>query len=84
MKIIIQTILVFIDLCKILIIIDIVLSWLPLFWIRFRPKFIRDLIDPIYYNINKIIPTVIWNIDFTPIILILFLEIARELIIKIF
>jgi len=53
-----------------IIILDVILSWLTLFWLKLRPKFIADIIDPIYKNIKKIIPTSIWPVDFTPIVVI--------------
>lgn len=55
---------------KYILIIDIILSWLALFWVNFRPKFIKDIMDPIYKFIKSKIPTNIWPIDFCPIIII--------------
>lgn len=70
--IILFTILVIIlILLKYILFIDIILSWLPLFWINFRPKFISDIMDPIYKKIKNTIPTSIWSVDFSPIIIIL-------------
>ena len=50
---------------------DVILSWLRLFWLNIRPKFLADIIDPIYSNIKRILPTSIWPLDFTPIVVLL-------------
>lgn len=84
MTIIIQTIYIFLDSVKLLIFIDIILSWLTLFWINIRFKFIRDIINPIYFNIKKIIPTTIWYIDFAPIVILIALEILKYVLFIIF
>lgn len=81
---IINTILIFIELIEYIIFFDIILSWLTMLWIRFRPEFIKWIIDPIYKKIRKIIPTTIWYLDFTPIIVILALEAIKTIIISIF
>jgi len=65
-------VIIFLEILSYLVIIDVVLSWLPLLWIKFRPKFIADIMDPLYTGIKKIIPTTFWPFDFTPL-LILFL-----------
>ena len=65
------TILIFFKIFYWLIIIDIILSWISLISPNIRPKFLADLIDPIYSVIKKYIPTTIWGLDFTPIIILL-------------
>lgn len=50
---------------------DIILSWLTMFWVNFRPEFISSIMDPIYKFIKSKIPTSIWPIDFSPIIIII-------------
>jgi len=67
-----------------IIILDVILSWLTLFWLQIRPKFIADIIDPIYKNIKKIIPTSIWPVDFTPIVVIFTIIFIRWVLIIIF
>ncbi len=67
----ITTILIFFKIFYWLIIIDIILSWISLISPNIRPKFLADLIDPIYSVIKKYIPTTIWGLDFTPIIILL-------------
>lgn len=62
---------IFLELISYIVIIDVILSWLLLLWIRFRPTFIANIIDPLYLNVRKIIPTRFWPFDFTPIVIIL-------------
>lgn len=66
-------IIVLIEIISYIVIFDVILSWLPLIWINFRPKFIADIIDPLYKSVKRIIPTAIWPFDFTPIVIILLL-----------
>lgn len=74
-------ILIFLELIFYIIFIDVILSWLMLFWVKFRPKFIADIIDPIYNFIKSIIPTSFWPLDFTPIIVIIIIYFLRGLVI---
>jgi YggT family protein len=78
----ISTIIIFLHLFYYLIIIDIILSWLSLALPNIRPKFIANLIDPIYNSIKKVVPTTIWWLDFTPIIVILFITFLMNLIMQ--
>lgn len=64
-------IMIFLKILTYIIFFDVILSWLTIFWLRMRPQFIADIIDPLYKYIKKIIPTTIWPVDFTPIILIM-------------
>lgn len=64
------TLAVFLQIIFYIVFIDVILSWLTLFWLNLRPRFIADIIDPIYSKIKKILPTSFWPIDFTPIIII--------------
>ncbi len=73
-------ILIFLELIFYVIFIDVILSWLVLFWVNFRPKFIADIIDPIYKFIKSIILTSFWPVDFTPIIVILIIYFLRGLV----
>lgn len=84
MRTIIDAILIFIELIEYIIFFDVILSWLVLLWIKFRPEFIKWIIEPIYAKVKKIIPTNIWYLDFTPIVVIIILEIIRTIIINIF
>ncbi len=78
---IISTIIIFLQIFYWLIIIDVILSWLSLAGIK-RPQFLANLIDPIYNSIKKVVPTTIWWLDFTPIILILFIDFLIAFIMK--
>jgi uncharacterized protein YggT (Ycf19 family) len=65
------TIYIFLDLIKYLVFADVILSWAQLIWIKWRPKFLSSIIDPLYKNVKSILPTSIWPIDFTPIVILL-------------
>lgn len=84
MEIIIFWILIFLEIIQWIVIIDIILSWLAIFWLRVRPKFISDIIDPMYAFIKKNIPANIWPFDFTPMIIFFVIIFLRALIIIIF
>lgn len=84
MTTIILSIFILLDLLYYIIIFHIILSWLTLFWILIRIKFIDDLILPIYKNVKKIIPTNIWPFDFTPIIIIFIILFLKWLIMMFF
>jgi uncharacterized protein YggT (Ycf19 family) len=71
--IILLTIIILMEIISYIVIFDVILSWLTLLGIKFRPKFISDIIDPLYKNVRKIIPTNIWPFDFTPIVIIVLL-----------
>jgi len=62
-------------------VVDIILSWLMLFWVRFRPRFISDILDPVYSTIKSILPTTFWPLDFTPIIVIMIIYFIRAVVI---
>jgi len=70
----------FTDFIMYLIFFDVILSWLSLVWIRFRPKFLSDIIDPIYKTINRFIPTTIWPIRFDAFIAIILIYIFQYLL----
>lgn len=80
MTIIFTIIVIILILLKYILFIDIILSWLPLLWINFRPKFISDIMDPIYKKIKSTIPTSIWPVDFSPIIIILIIAFLTSLL----
>lgn len=63
----------FLQFIYIFIFIDIIFSWLSVLWLRYKPKFITDTLAPIYSWIKNLLPTNIWPLDFTPIILIFFI-----------
>lgn len=69
--IVLEAILIFLNIIIYLIFFDVILSWLTLFWIRWRPQFIASIIDPLYAFVRKIIPTRIWAFDLTPIVILI-------------
>lgn len=81
---IILAIIIFLDIIQYIVFFDVILSWLTLLWINFRPNFIWDILNPIYNNIKKVIPTTIWPIDITPIVIILLCSFLRWLLITAF
>lgn len=66
-----------------LIMFDVILSWLPLLGINFRPAFLAQIIDPIYEKINKIIPTSFWIFRFDALIVILLIYFLQGLLLMI-
>lgn len=74
---------IFFKLLYIIIILDIILSWLSLIWMNFRLKFFQIILEPIYERIKNTIPTTFWIFDLTPIILILFIIIIEQIIFSI-
>lgn len=65
------------------IIIDIILSWLVVFWLKINIKFIKSITKPMYDNINKFFPTKLWMFDLTPIYILFILMIIRSIILSI-
>jgi len=72
----ILAIFIFLELIMYIVLFDIILSWLSLMWIK-RPKFVSDIIDPLYAYIKNIIPTNIWPFDLTPMIVILLIYLFK-------
>lgn len=67
-----------------LIFLDVILSWLTLIWLKFRPKFLANIIDPLYSMVKKIIPTTIWILDLTPIVVIILIYFLSTLLLTLF
>ncbi len=60
---------------------DVILSLFQvLLRVRLRPKFIASIIDPMYANIKKYIPTTIWVLDLTPMVAILLVVFIKWLL----
>jgi len=78
---IVFAIVLFLDIIRFCIIADIILSWLTLLGLKIRPKFLSDIIDPIYWLVKKYIPTTIWIFDLTPIVIIFILIFIKWLLI---
>ena len=83
MEILFFWIYIFLDLLYFFVLFDVIISWLPIFWIKFNPKFVRDLLDPIYQLIQKVIPTTIWPISFNAFILLLIIYVLQIFLLNI-
>ncbi len=75
MTFILTALVIVFHLIKYLIFADIILSWLTLLWLKIRPEFIASILDPIYKGIKWKIPTTIWPLDFTPIVILILMEV---------
>lgn len=75
---------IFLDLLYLIIILDVILSWIMVFWINLRPKMLSDIIDPIYEKIRSIIPTTLWPLDFTPIIVLFAIYFLQWIVVMFF
>lgn len=84
MNFLLNAILIFLEIIEYFIFADIILSWLTLFGIRFRPQILRNIIDPMYHFVRKYIPTTIGPFDFTPLIIIFWIIFLQGLIYKMF
>lgn len=77
-------IILFLDIMRCFVIADVILSWFPLIWITFRPRFIATFLDPLYTVIQKYIPTKAWIFDLTALILLMALSFIEGLLILAF
>jgi len=84
MTTILLALVIFLELIEYIVIFDIILSWLTLLGLRFRPKFLQDVLGPLYWFVQKYIPTRFGAFDFTPLIVIIALMFIRGLIIMYF
>lgn len=75
---------IFLQIIFYLIILDVILSWLAVFWLQLRPKFLADIIDPLYKKVKSFIPTSFWPLDFTPIVVIILIVFLQWFIYIIF
>lgn len=74
----------FLEIISYVIIADVILSWLTLVWLNIRPVFISSILDPIYKKVKNTIPTTIWPLDLTPIVVILIIAVFQSLIVWFF
>ena len=74
----------FLEIISYIIIADVILSWLSLVWLNIRPVFISSILDPIYKKVKNTIPTTIWPLDLTPIVVILIIAVFQSLIVWFF
>jgi len=79
---ILLVVLIFLNLIEWVIIIDIILSWAQLLWIRIQIKFIRSITTPIYTKVRKYLPTTFWPIDFSPIVIFFIIQIISSVILN--
>lgn len=70
----------FLEIITYIIIADVILSWLTLFWLNIRPVFISSILDPLYKNVKDKIPTTIWPLDLTPIVILLIIRVLQSVI----
>jgi uncharacterized protein YggT (Ycf19 family) len=75
---------IFLEIIQYFVIFDVILSWLALAGVRFRPRFISQILDPIYSWVRKYIPSNFWAFDFTPIIVIFASIFLSNLILSLF
>jgi uncharacterized protein YggT (Ycf19 family) len=80
MRTILIAMLLLTDILKRIILIDVILSWLIIFWVKLRPRFIASIIDPIYKKIKDIIPTTFWPLELAPIVVFIILLLLQQLI----
>lgn len=73
------SVVIFLEILEYLVFLDVILSWLMIFWLKLRPKFLRSILDPIYSTVKKYIPTRFGAFDFTPIVVILLIVFLRGL-----
>ncbi len=71
----------FTDIIFYLIIFDVILSWLSLFWLRYRPQFLVSIVEPLYWFISKYIPTSFWMFRFDALIAILVIYFIQGLLV---
>lgn len=83
MTIVLYIIYVFLSLIQWILFFDIILSWATLVGIRFRPKFVASIMDPLYEWVRKYIPVTLGMIDFSPIIILLVINFLAFLIVTI-
>jgi len=84
MNTIIFATIIFLEILEYLVFFDVILSWLTLLGVRFRPKFLRSILDPLYGFVKQYIPTRFGAFDFTPIVLLLVILFIRGIIIMSF
>lgn len=82
-SIIILTIYLLLSVIYYIIILDIILSWLVLFWLKIQLKFLKQIINPIYDFVWKTFPTKLWVFDLKPIIIIFIIIIMKSILLTI-
>ncbi len=72
--------LVFLWIFQWIVIVDVILSWAPVFGYRIGIPFIRGLLDPCYAFIAKYVPSSFAGLNFGPILLMLAILVAEAFI----
>jgi len=72
---------ILLEILEYLVFLDVILSWLTLFGLKFRPKFLVSILGPLYRIVKQYIPTRFGAFDFTPIIILLLLWFMKGLIV---
>lgn len=75
------TFLIFLDLIKWIIFLDVILSWGVLIGVHFRPKFIQTITLPLYETVHRFIPSSFSGIDFAPIIVYIVIIFIQSILI---
>ncbi len=71
---------VFLQILYLLVILDIILSWVSIFmWKNVCPQFLINLLRPIYTFIKKHIPTTFWPFEFTPFIVLIAISFLQHI-----
>ncbi len=61
---------IFLQILSLLIVLDIILSWIIIFVWDFRPVWFKDLVENFYLWVKKIIRTNFWPFEFAPMIIL--------------
>lgn len=80
MEFIFYVITTFLDIIKLIIILEILLNLLTIFGIYIKIDFINSVTGPIYSKIRSIMPTTVWIFDFAPMVVFVIINILEWLI----
>lgn len=79
--VILFAILMFLSLVEWVIFIDVILSWAIFIGFNIRPRWVASIADPLYESIRNLLPTSFGPVDFTPIIIVLGIELLSRIIV---
>jgi uncharacterized protein YggT (Ycf19 family) len=74
---------IFLELVKILIFIEIIFSFLSLLGIHIAIPFIHTIVQPLFVFIRKNLPVQFFGLDFSPIILLILINLSQRAIINV-
>lgn len=80
MSVFLLSLIVFLSLLEWAVFFDIVLSFLRIVGIRFRPTFLGSITDPLYDIVRRALPTAMGRFDFSPLIVLIGIQILANLI----